>query len=465
MENTNFFENPERNYREEILEIIRSEDSAELLSQKLFEYHDNDIASAFEELSSEEREKLYAALGAEAMSDILAYTDEAGEYLSELSSGEAADIIEMMDADDAIEILDTLEEEKKSELLLLIEDEAKEEIKLIDSYGDDEFGSRMSRDFISVLRDGSVKSAMRTLVSGAADNDNISTIFVHNEDGSFAGAIELKTLIRARSGEKFEELIYSNFPFVYDVDSVSEKAEQVRSYGEDIIPVLEKKSGRLIGVITASDVAEIVDEERADDYAKLAALTSEDEFKESFFKSIKKRIPWLSALLVMGLLVSLVVGFFEGVVREMPFIVAFQSLILGMAGNVGTQSLAVTVRSLGLYEFDTKKRFAFIFRETRVAFLNGFLLALISFGTVSLYLVLTASYTSTVILLTALCVSLALLFAMTVSGFVGALIPISFDRMKIDPAVASGPLITTLNDLIAVISYYGLAALLLLKFF
>jgi magnesium transporter len=136
-----------------------------------------------------------------------------------------------------------------------------------------------------------------------------------------------------------------------------------------------------------------------------------------------------------------------------------------MAGNVGTQSLAVTVRSLGLYEFDTKKRFAFIFRETRVAFLNGFLLALISFGTVSLYLVLTASYSSSIILLTALCVSLALLFAMTVSGFVGALIPISFDRMKIDPAVASGPLITTLNDLIAVISYYGLAALLLLKFF
>ena len=157
MENTNIFENSERNYKEEILEIIRSEESAELLSEKLFEYHDNDIAAAFEELSSEEREKLYTALGIEAMSDILAYTDEAGEYLSELSSGEAADIIEMMDADDAIEILDTLEEDKKSELLELIEDEAKEEIELIDSYGDDEFGSRMSRDFISVAKDGSIK--------------------------------------------------------------------------------------------------------------------------------------------------------------------------------------------------------------------------------------------------------------------------------------------------------------------
>lgn len=464
MENKTVFENEERNYRAEILEIIRGSLSDAEIKERLYEYHDNDIAAAFDELDLSERERLRIALGAEAMSDILSYVDDAGEYLSELESNEAADIIEQMDADDALELLDSLDEETKTELLLLVEDELKEDIELIDSYDDDEFGSRMSTNYISVPKDSTIKKAMRILVSNAAENDNISTIFVHNEDGSFYGAIELKSLIIARSDDSFEELIYTNFPFVYDKDSVSENAELLRSYSEDIIPVISKSDKTILGVITASDITEIVDDERGDDYAKLAALTSEEERGEGFFQSVKKRIPWLVALLFMGLFVSFVVGVFEGVVRELPLIVCFQSLILGMAGNVGTQSLAVTVRSLGSYELNAKKRLFLIFKETRVAFLNGISLSLISFGVVSLYLVIVGSYTSSVILLTALCVSLALLFAMTVSGFVGASIPITFDRFGIDPAVASGPLITTVNDLVAVISYYGLAWFLFIKF-
>lgn len=463
MENRIILENEERNYRAEILEIIRSSLSDEEIRSRLDEYHDNDIASVFDELDSSERERLRSALGVEAISEVLSYAEEAGEYLSELESAEAADIIEKMDADDALELLDSLDEETKSELLMLVEDEIKEDIELIDSYEDDEFGSRMSTNYISVPKASTIKKAMRALVSNAAEKDNISTIFVHNEDGSFYGAIELKSLIIARSDDSFEELIYTNFPYVYDTDSVSMNAEVVRSYSEDIIPVISKRDKSILGVITASDITEIVDDERGDDYAKLAALTSEEERGEGFFKSVKKRIPWLVALLFMGLLVSFVVGIFEGVVKELPLIVCFQSLILGMAGNVGTQSLAVTVRSLGSYELNAKKRILLILKETRVAFLNGFLLSLVSFGVVSLYLVIVGSYTSSVILLTALCVSLALLFAMTVSGFVGAFIPISFDRFGIDPAVASGPLITTVNDLVAVLSYYGLAWLLFLS--
>ena len=180
---------------------------------------------------------------------------------------------------------------------------------------------------------------------------------------------------------------------------------------------------------------------------------------------MKKRVPWLIALLFMGLGVSAVVGLFESVVDELPMIVAFQSLILGMAGNVGTQSLAVTVRTLGSdSEFGVRRQFFVVAKETRVALLNGLALGLCSFVIVGAYLLLLGGYPTSVALTTAACVAAALWFAMTISGFTGAAIPMCFYRFGIDPAVASGPLITTVNDLVAVVSYYGLAWALLLNF-
>ena len=454
----------ERGYHDAILSIIRSDISDEDLKIAMEEYHDNDIASILEDLTPEERERLHLAIGNEAVADILAYTEDASEYLAELETEEVADIIEQMDADEALEVLDTLDEDVKQEVMELIEGDVKDEISLLDSYDDDEFGSRMSTNFIAVKRDSTIKKAMRTLVNEAAENDNISTIFVLNEDDSFYGEVDLKSLIIARSTDTFEDLITTTSPYVYDNESISENIENIRSYAEDIIPVLSRVGNKLIGVITANDITEIVDEEMGDDYAKLAALTEEDDPDESIFKSIKKRIPWLVILLFLGLIVSGVVGLFDEVVSGLPLIVCFQSLILGMAGNVGTQSLAVTVRSLGTDEFSSKEQLSLIFRETRVAFMNGLLLGIFSFGVVTLYLWGLVEGTSIgTALPVAMCVGLALLFAMTISGLTGATIPILFYRGGIDPAVASGPLITTINDLVAVVSYYGLALLFLTK--
>ena len=455
---------PERDYGAQILGIIRSDNTDEEIKKQLEEYHENDIAGVFEELTAEEREHLLDILGTELMSDVVPFLDDAGDYLSEIDAQEAADIIEQMDADDAVEALEDLDDETRNEILEYIEDaEIKEDIELIDSYEDGEFGSRMSTNFIAVKRNLTIKQTMRTLVQEAAENDNISTIFVCNEDGSFYGAIDLKDLIVARSNVELESLVYTNFPFVYDKDSISDKIEHLRGYSENIIPVIYSKSNAILGVITSTDITELVDEERGDDYAKLAAITSEEEPDESLFSSMRKRVPWLIALLFMGLIVSAVVGAFEGVVEALPMIVSFQSLILGMAGNVGTQSLAVTVRALGNEECSVKKQMLTIFKEVRVALLNGLVLGAISFMIVSAYLFLFASYATPFVLAAAGCVGLAMCFAMTISGFTGAAIPISLYQVGVDPAVASGPLITTINDLVAVLSYYGLAWALLLN--
>ena len=456
---------PERDYGTQILNIIRSDINDDEIKTQLEEYHENDIASVFEELTPEERDRLLDILGSEIMSEVVSFLDDAGEYLSEIDADEAADIIEQMDADEALEVLDDLDEQTRSEIFELIEDdEIKEEIELIDSYEDNEFGSRMSTNFIVVKRNQTIKGTMKTLVSEAAENDNIYTIFVVNEDDSFYGVIDLKDLIVARSNVELESLIYTNFPFVYDKDIISENIERLRGYSENMIPVISSVNNSLLGVITSTDIIELVDEEISDDYAKLAAMTAEQEPDETLFTSMKKRVPWLIALLFMGLAVSAVVGMFESVVDALPMIVSFQSLILGMAGNVGTQSLAVTVRALGNEDDNSLKNQLFtIFKEVRVALLNGLVLGSISFAIVSLYLFVFASYSASFVFAAAGCVGLAMCFAMAISGFTGAAIPVCLYRLKIDPAVASGPLITTINDLVAVISYYGLAWTLLLN--
>lgn len=465
MDEKNEFLLSERDYGAQILEIIRSNATDIEVKAQLEEYHENDVASIFEELTPEERERLHEILGSEFMSEIVPFLEDAGEYLSEIDADDAAEIIEQMDADDAVEALDDLDEETRSEILELIEDEeVKEDIVLLDSYEDDEFGSRMSTNFIAVKRDFSIKETMKTLVTEAAENDNIYTIFVLNEDNSFYGVIDLKDLIVARSTVELESLISCAFPFVYDKDLISDNIERLRGYSENMIPVLSHTDNTLLGVITSTDIIELVDEEISDDYAKLAAMTAEEEPDEPLITSMKKRIPWLIALLFMGLAVSAVVGLFEGVVDALPMIVSFQSLILGMAGNVGTQSLAVTVRTLGTDEEDgIKSRLFTIFKEVRIALLNGLVLGAISFAIVSAYLFIFASYSTIFVLSAAGCVGLAMCFAMAISGLTGAAIPVCLDRMGVDPAVASGPLITTVNDLVAVISYYGLAWALLLN--
>ncbi len=463
MENSNINEFEDRSYRLAILSAIHGDNTDEMLREILADYHDNDIAAVLEELEAEERDRLIRVLGNEAISDIIVYLDNAGEILSELDTDEAADIIEQMDADEALEVLEDLDIETRSEVLELIEDEVKEEIELIDSYEDDEFGSVMSTNFISIKHKTTVKGAMRAMIAEAADNDNIYTLFVVEDDGSFYGTIDLKELIVARSDKPLEELIYTTFPYVYDKENISENIERLRGYSEDLIPVLSSEGNKLLGVITSKDITEIIDAERTDDYAKLAALSSEENTEEPILRSMKKRIPWLIALLFLGLAVSAVVGLFEGVVKELPLIVCFQSLILGMAGNVGTQSLAVTVRALGTEELKAKKQFGLVFKETRVALLNGFLIGLCSLLIVGSYLTLISGHPAPLAFTTAACVAIALCFAMMISGLTGAAIPMLFNKLGIDPAIASGPLITTVNDLVAVIGYYGLAWTLLIR--
>ncbi len=453
----------ERSYTDEILALIRSGKAKEDISSGLGVYHSNDIAAAIEFLSESERKRLYGILGNETVSDIFSYLDDVELYIEELDAHTAADVIEEMDADDALDVLDELDDEKKKELLELIDPEAKDDIELIDSYDEDEFGSIMTTNFITVSKDITVKQAMRKLISEAAENDNISTIYVTGNDNTFYGAIELKSLIVARSDTPLESLIITSYPFVYDSEKISETIDRIREYDEDSIPVLSVKTNAIIGVVTAQDIVEIVDEEMSNDYARLAGLTEKEDLDEPLFMSMKKRIPWLIVLLILGLGISSVIGIFENVVKELSVIVCFQSLILGMAGNTGTQSLAVTVRVLTDSQITSSEKLLLISKELRIGAISGSVLGLISFLVTSCYLHFLKLESLAFSFSVAGCVSLALICAMIIASFSGTVIPLMLKKLKIDPAVASGPLITTINDFVSVVIYYGLAWLLLIN--
>ena len=368
-----------KDYSKDIVRILKSNRSDEVIRKKLSKYHENDIADAVKLLDKDTRIRLYKILGVEWTAEVFSYLEDTPEYIEELSVDEAADVLEKMDADDAVDILDNVSEEERQALISHMEKDAKEDVCLIYSYNDDEIGSKMTTNFICINNRQTIKGAMKELVSQAEENDNVNTIYVVDDNNIYYGAIDLKDLIVAREYQKLEDIISTSYPYVYAHEKMSECIEDLKDYSEDSIPVLNKDK-EIIGVITSSDIVEAVDEEMSDDYAKLAGLTEENDLTEGLFASMKKRLPWLILLLFLGMGVSSVVGIFENVVSQLAIIVCFQSLILDMAGNVGTQSLAVTIRVLMDENISAKQKLEFVLKEMRIGFANGLLL-----GSMALY--------------------------------------------------------------------------------
>lgn len=448
-------------YKSEVVQIIRSNLSPKVMMDKILDYHENDIAAALPLLTKEERSKLYSLLDMDALSAVFEYTDELYLYLEEVPVKKRIEILSRLEVTTAEEYLKGLEKRERSFLLEMMPEEARKEISVLASFDEDEIGSKMSTNYISIENGMSIRQAMHALIEQAAENDNISTIYVVDEGGTFCGAIDLKDLIVAREGDALEEIIVTSYPYIYANELIDDCIERIKSYSEDSFPILDSEN-KLQGVLTAQDIAQLIDEEMGEDYAKLAGLTSEEDLKEPLVKSIGKRLPWLVILLGLGLIVSAVVGLFEKVVASLTLVVCFQSLILDMAGNVGTQSLAVTIRVLMDEQLTAGQKMCFVLKEARVGFCNGAILGIMSFVLIGLYLFWGKGEAAAVAFSVSFCTGAALLGAMLLSSLSGTAIPILFKKLRIDPAVASGPFITTLNDLIAVVIYYGLAWMFIL---
>lgn len=368
-----------------IKHIIQKNSSTKIKSL-LSKYHDYDIASTFQILSDQKRQKLYKSLPSQKLSDIFAYLEDPKEYFDELDEEKTAEIISLMDTVDAVDVLKKLNEDERENILELIDDESAEEIDTLSQYEEETIGSIISTNYITINRNDTIKGAMKKMVLEAAENDNIFILYVWNDDGTLYGAVNLKDLIIARADSNFEDIIKTNYPILHVNDLIEDKIYKIVEYDLDIIPVLDENEV-LVGVIESDNILDAYQEEVHEDYAKFAGLTEEADVEDNIWTTIKKRIPWLIVLLFLSFIVSFMISGFENIIITIPVMVFFQSMLLSMSGNVGTQSLAVTIT--GLNDPQQLKWKRILGKKLLTGVLLGLLVSIISFIFVFAFIAIT----------------------------------------------------------------------------
>ncbi len=456
-----------RNKPKEIVALVRYEKRYRMLQSKLNRYHPYDISEALMVMTGEEREKIYAQINREKLAKVFEHIpdEKAAEYLLELERPLAAKVLSLMETDDSVDILQHLKHEDSTEFLVLLEEETREKIRRLSKYKHQTAGSEMNTEFIKLHPDMDIKEAMRELIDKADEVELIDTLFVTDDDNKLLGVIDLKDMIVAKHPIKVKSIMNDNFYAVHVLDGIQEVVRDIQKYDTLAMPVLNDND-ELEGVITMYDAMDIIEETAHDDYAKLAGLPTEDDVYDTAMQSAKKRFPWLALLLVLNIIVSTVLASYEETIAAIAVLVLFQPMILDMAGNIGTQSLAVTILRISRETLRTRVNIVqHLVSETLIGMLNGLILGTLSF--------LTSWTLLTVLRLgeiggdvtpfrVAGIVGISIFVALSVSALLGSLIPMILNKLKVDPAVASGPFITTINDVTALMVYFGLASAFLM---
>ena len=437
-----------------MLKEMIQQDDLKILKEFLDDVHAHDLAELFTELTPEEKEKVYSYLSSEKLAELVSYleVEEAADVLSDFDIEKQVELVEMMEPDDAADIIQELDQDEQDELLEKLGEDS-EVIDLI-NYEDDETGSAMTNLFIVVNPEMDVKVATKKVIKEADEVESINTIFVADDNHNYLGAIPLKTLLKAKTPCAVKDII-EDYPVSYDKDPINKTVQAIRNYGIYEMPVLSEKN-ELLGMITLDDALDIYQEEAQEDFEKLAALPDTEE-DLSPIRTALYRVPWLLALLVISFPIALVTRQFEHVLAAVAILVVFQPLILDSAGNVATQTLAVTLQMLSSHEKGLLKN---SMKEIMTGVINGFVIGVVAFIMTNVFAVINTSL-ATDPLIISLVVGLSLWLTVILAPVVALLIPITLNWIKIDPAVASGPFITTLIDVAALFIYFGLATLML----
>ncbi|MFA8439897.1 magnesium transporter [Pueribacillus sp. YX66] len=411
--------------------------------------HPYDQAKFFLSLPSEYRNKLYTYLSPKETSDFFENMelDDQKYYITEMEPLYAAQMLASMYVDNAVDILNELDKKQIASYLAMMNHDVASEIKQVLHYEEKTAGSIMTTEYVSVEAHQTVAEAMEILRYEAPTAETIYYIFVIDKLKKLVGVISLRDIIIADGHDTISQHMSD---FVVSV-SVSEDQEEVakvmRDYDFLALPVVDFQ-GRLAGIITHDDIADVIDEEASDDYSKFAGLTDVDAAHKNPISAAKKRLPWLIILLFLGMLTASLIGRFESTLEQVSILAVFIPLIAGMAGNTGTQSLAVVIRRLATGDLEGESRWRMISREAGTGVITG---------TVCGLLIVVVVYVWKKSLFLGFLVGFSLFCTLIVATVSGAVIPLIMHRLKIDPAVASGPFIQTLNDILSVVIYFGLA--------
>lgn len=433
--------------------LIETQNDKELKTL-LDEFHYADIAEILDELDLEEAMYVIKLLDSETTADILIELDEDNreKVLKNLSAKEIAEEVEELDTDDAADIIAELPESRQQAVIAQIEDEEhKAEITELLTYDEDTAGGLMAKELVKVYETWTVAGCMRRIRGQAKEVTRVHSIYVVNKEEKLIGRLSLKDLIVAKSEQKISDLVKVNVDYVNVHDDVEEVAKVMAKYDLEAIPVIDENK-QLVGRITIDDIVDVLKEEADKDYQMAAGITGDVEADDSILELTRARLPWLFLGLVGGIGAFIIMeGFKDLFTGKAVILFFFTPLIAAMAGNVGVQSSAIIVQ--GLANDDVRGSVnSRLIKEMLLAALNGVILAMF------LFLFVWAVEGE---MITALAISVSLVAVIIVAGLIGTFVPLFLNKRGIDPAIATGPFITTSNDILGILLYFWIAKMIL----
>jgi len=438
---------------QEIQQLIAENNNNALLNL-LSEVHHADIAEIIEEIEIDEAIFLIKLLESDVTSEVIAELDEdtREKVLRGLSSKEIAEEIDELDTDDAADIISELSEQQKKEVISHLEDEehAKEIVELL-RYDDDTAGGLMAKELVKVNENWNVLTCVKEMRAQAEDVSRVHSIYVVDDNDILKGRLSLKDLLTTSTRTAIKDVFIKQVDSVNVNDDAEDVAKIMQKYDLEAIPVVDEL-GRLVGRITIDDIVDVIIEEAEKDYQMAAGISQDVEADDTIWELTKARLPWLVLALFGGFVSVSILGGFEEAMTNYPVLFFFTPLIAAMAGNVGVQSSAIIVQGLAN---DSLRGSAWnrLLKEVSQSLINGFVLAalLMSAGMFFLGFELKVGIT----------VAVSLVAVIIIASIIGTFVPILLDKRGIDPALATGPFITTSNDILGILIYFSIAKLIL----
>ena len=423
------------------------------LNQLFKGFHHADIAEILDELSFDEAVYIIRLLDSETTAEVLMDVDDdvREKILEQLTAKEIAEEIDELDTDDAADVISELPEKRKKAVMQEIEDDehAKEIVELL-RYDEDSAGGLMAKELVKVNENWSVPRCVKEMRIQAEEVTRVHSIYVIDNSGKLKGRLSLKDLLMAEAKATIADVYIPKVDFVSVTDEAEDVANIMRKYDLEAIPVVDEL-GVLVGRITIDDIVDVIKEEADKDYQLAAGITQDVEADDTIIQLTRARLPWLFLGLIGGVGAASIMGFFEDAIAENAILFMFTPLIAAMAGNVGVQSSAIIVQ--GLANDDVKGSITDrLLKEVSLAMVNGLALAILLFFFI---------FATEQDLNVATAISISLFVVIIVAGLIGTFIPLFLDKRGIDPAIATGPFITTSNDIFGILIYFWIAKMII----
>ncbi|OIJ14593.1 magnesium transporter [Anaerobacillus arseniciselenatis] len=442
-----------KTYTNQIIQTLVDQNMSDF-RELFFELHPTDQIEILNSVTKKQRSAIYKYVKPEEFAEIFQGLEVTKQklYISELQQNYAIDVINNMPYDDVADFLAELPETTKDLYLSKMNKEDSEEVIQLLKYDDQTAGAIMTTEYISVSSTDTVGNVMERIRLEAPEAETIYYLYVIDEQLKLVGVLSLRDLIVSSLDQKIEDVMLTRVRSVETHTDQEEVARMMKKYDFLAVPVTAQ--GKLVGIVTVDDIMDVVDEETEEDFGEISAARGSLDANISAFSAAKKRSPWIIMLMFLGLVTAGVIGEFEETLEAVIILAAFIPLIMDSAGNTGTQALAVVVRGLALGTVDRSSVGKLLKREFGTGLMLGVICA------ITLLIVVPFLYPEGGIMLAAI-VGVSLFITLSLATMVGAIVPLIINKLKIDPAVASGPFITTINDIMGLIIFFSIATALL----